>query len=153
MPQWSPPPTRRSRSGSSEKKTTSALEQKAERLLALLKEFQGQGISSILISHKLNEIEQKLHGSTENRELIVADRPDVVYVCGPEPMQRIVVDQCAAAGVPCQVSLERLMACGIGACLSCVVSTTSGLKRACVDGPVFDAKEVCFDASEIPPKH
>ncbi len=45
------------------------------------------------------------------------------------------------------------MACGIGACLSCVVTTSSGLKRACVDGPVFDAEEVLWDASQIPPKH
>lgn len=78
---------------------------------------------------------------------------DMVYACGPEVMQRAVASLCAQANVPCQVSLERLMACGIGACLSCVVTTKSGLKRACVDGPVFDAKEVCWDASEIPPKH
>ncbi|MDO8848513.1 MAG: dihydroorotate dehydrogenase electron transfer subunit [Coriobacteriia bacterium] len=77
-------------------------------------------------------------------------RPDVVYVCGPEPMQRIVVAQAAAAGIPCQVSLERLMACGVGACLSCVVTTVNGRKRACVDGPVFDAAEVLWDPSEDP---
>lgn len=78
---------------------------------------------------------------------------DVVYTCGPEAMQRIVARQASAAGVACQVSLERLMACGIGACLSCVVTTRAGRKRACVDGPVFDAGEVVWDASEIPPKH
>lgn len=78
---------------------------------------------------------------------------DVVFTCGPEAMQRIVAEQAASAGVACQVSLERLMACGIGACLSCVVTTTNGRKRACVDGPVFDAREVVWDASEIPPKH
>ena len=68
-------------------------------------------------------------------------------------MQRAVAGLAAEAGVPCQVSLERLMACGIGACLSCVVSTRDGLKRACVDGPVFDAEEVVWDASQTPPKH
>ncbi len=59
--------------------------------------------------------------------LLAEDRFDVVYVCGPEAMaahrRRA---GCAAAGVPCQVSLERLMACGVGACLSCVVTTTDG---------------------------
>lgn len=80
-------------------------------------------------------------------ELIAADTPDVVYVCGPEPMQRIAAQKAADAGVPCQVSLERLMACGVGACLSCVVDTTSGLQRACVDGPVFDAAEVVWASS------
>lgn len=85
--------------------------------------------------------------------LLKTERFDIVYTCGPEPMQRIVAAQAADAGVPCQVSLERLMACGIGACLSCVVATRDGQRRACVDGPVFDAEEVLFDAKEIPPKH
>jgi dihydroorotate dehydrogenase electron transfer subunit len=85
--------------------------------------------------------------------LLAQDRPDVVYACGPEAMSRTVAAQAAAAGVPCQVSLERLMACGIGACLSCVVTTSRGRKRACVDGPVFDAEEVCWDGNEVPPRH
>ncbi|MHB1018787.1 MAG: dihydroorotate dehydrogenase electron transfer subunit [Coriobacteriia bacterium] len=83
-------------------------------------------------------------------ELLERERPDVVYVCGPEPMQRIVADQCAEAGVPCQVSLERLMACGVGACLSCMVVTRDGQKRACVDGPVFDAADVVWDSVTDP---
>jgi dihydroorotate dehydrogenase electron transfer subunit len=78
---------------------------------------------------------------------------DVVCVCGPEIMERAVSAQAAEAGVACRVSLERLMACGIGACLSCVVTTTEGRKRACVDGPVFDASELVWDTAEIPPKH
>lgn len=86
-------------------------------------------------------------------ELMASDRPDIVYVCGPEPMSRVVVGQAKDAGVPCQVSLERLMACGVGACLSCVVSTISGRKRACVDGPVFDAYEVLWDVAEDPEEH
>ena len=85
--------------------------------------------------------------------LLAEERFDVVFTCGPEPMQRIVAELAAASGIPCQVSLERLMGCGIGACLSCVVTTHDGLKRACVDGPVFDAREVVWDASETPPKH
>lgn len=85
--------------------------------------------------------------------LLATERFDVVYVCGPEVMERAVARQAMTAGASCQLSLERLMACGIGACLSCVVTTRDGMKRACVDGPVFSAEEVCFDASEIPPKH
>lgn len=85
--------------------------------------------------------------------LIADDRPDVVYACGPEAMERAVAALAGAAGVPCQVSLERLMACGVGACLSCVVSTTRGRLRACVDGPVFDAEEVLWEAHEVPPRH
>lgn len=87
-------------------------------------------------------------------ESLLADEAlDVVYTCGPEPMQRIVASQAAAAGVPCQVSLERLMACGIGACLSCVVRTTGGLKKACVDGPVFDAAVIEWEPAERVPEH
>ncbi|MCE5191103.1 MAG: dihydroorotate dehydrogenase electron transfer subunit [Actinomycetia bacterium] len=82
-----------------------------------------------------------------------AERPDVVYACGPEAMARIVAAHAAGADVPCQVSLERLMACGVGACLSCVVATTEGQRRACVEGPVFDAERVIWDATGIPPKH
>lgn len=85
--------------------------------------------------------------------LLDSENFDVVYTCGPEIMERAVIAQCKERSVPCQVSLERLMACGIGACLSCVVTTSTGLKRACVDGPVFNAEEVLFDATEIPPKH
>lgn len=85
--------------------------------------------------------------------LIAEDRPDVVCVCGPEVMARAVAKQAADTGAACKVSLERLMACGVGACLSCVVTTVHGRKRACCDGPVFDAEEVCWDGSEVPPRH
>lgn len=71
---------------------------------------------------------------------------DYIATCGPEPMQRIVAELANAAGIACEVSLERRMACGVGACLSCVVTTTGGLERACVDGPVFDAERVIWNA-------
>ena len=82
--------------------------------------------------------------------LIEDDRPDAVYSCGPEVMSRTVARIADESGVACQVSLERLMACGIGACLSCVVTTSDGQARACVDGPVFDAAELSWDAGERP---
>jgi dihydroorotate dehydrogenase electron transfer subunit len=78
------------------------------------------------------------------RELLATGGFDYLATCGPEPMQRILADLAYAAGTPCEVSLERRMACGIGACLSCVVDTTEGKKRACVNGPVFDAREVLW---------
>jgi dihydroorotate dehydrogenase electron transfer subunit len=88
-----------------------------------------------------------------SERLIAEDRPSLVCACGPETMARTVAAQAAGAGIGCQVSLERLMACGIGACLSCVVTTAHGRARACVDGPVFDAADVVWDASEVPPGH
>ena len=69
---------------------------------------------------------------------------DYVACCGPEPLMKIVAGMADAAGVFCEVSMERRMACGVGACLSCVVDTTAGKRRACVDGPVFCASEVVW---------
>lgn len=69
---------------------------------------------------------------------------DYLAVCGPEPLMRIVADMGAKAGVQTQVSMEKRMACGVGACLSCVVDTISGKRRSCVDGPIFDAREVVW---------
>ncbi|MCL2881450.1 MAG: dihydroorotate dehydrogenase electron transfer subunit [Coriobacteriia bacterium] len=78
-------------------------------------------------------------------ELLATQHFDVAYVCGPEVMQAPVARLCAQHGLRCYVSLERRMACGIGACAGCVVKTTSGLKGVCMLGPIFDAEEVCWD--------
>jgi len=74
-----------------------------------------------------------------------ADRPDQVYCCGPEVMMRAVADLCSAAQVPCWLSLESPMACGFGACFSCVTKVRIDedpgwdYRRTCVEGPVFSA--------------
>ena len=77
-------------------------------------------------------------------DMIADNDYDLVCCCGPEPLMRIVADMAEVAQVPCQVSLEKRMACGIGACLSCVVDTVEGRRRSCVDGPVFDARKVVW---------
>ena len=69
---------------------------------------------------------------------------DYVAVCGPEPLMRIVSKMALDAGVRCEVSMEKRMACGVGACLSCVVDTVDGKRRSCVDGPIFDARKVVW---------
>ena len=71
---------------------------------------------------------------------------DSVAACGPAPMMARVAAMCAAAQVPCQVSLEARMACGVGACLVCACATVQGNRRVCADGPVFDATEVVWHA-------
>lgn len=76
--------------------------------------------------------------------LLSTEAWDCVYACGPEPVMRITASLAQKAGAACQVSMERRMACGIGACLSCVVDTVEGKRRACVDGPVFDAEKVVW---------
>ena len=77
-------------------------------------------------------------------ELLATRAYDYVAVCGPPLMERSVALPAIEHGVTCEVSMERLMACGVGACLGCVVETRDGLKRCCVDGPVFDASEVIW---------
>jgi dihydroorotate dehydrogenase electron transfer subunit len=76
--------------------------------------------------------------------LLAAGGFEYVATCGPQAMQQAVAALAAQAGARCDVSLERRMACGVGACLSCVVKTRLGQARVCAEGPVFDAAEVVW---------
>lgn len=67
-----------------------------------------------------------------------------VFTCGPEIMMRQVAFEAMARNLICEVSFERRMACGLGACLSCSIDTSQGRKKVCKDGPVFNASEVFF---------
>ncbi len=68
---------------------------------------------------------------------------DAVAVCGPTPMMRAVASICAGRGIPCEVSLENMMACGLGACLCCVEDTKDkGNVCVCTDGPVFNINKL-----------
>ena len=58
--------------------------------------------------------------------------------CGPEVMMKKVIDMCKEKNVGVYVSMEKHMACGVGACLGCTCKTKEGNKRTCKDGPVFD---------------
>jgi dihydroorotate dehydrogenase electron transfer subunit len=78
-----------------------------------------------------------------------SDLPCRIVCCGPEPMMKAAAQVAGELGVPCQVSLESPMACGIGVCFSCVakVRDESGhwdYRRTCVEGPVFDAARIEF---------
>jgi dihydroorotate dehydrogenase electron transfer subunit len=69
-----------------------------------------------------------------------------VYACGPVPMLRAVARVAEQHGRPCQVSFEARMACGVGACLSCVIPTDTGYQRVCTEGPAFPAESVIWTA-------
>jgi NAD(P)H-flavin reductase len=73
------------------------------------------------------------------REQLDRDANVTVYSCGPPPMLEAVRALCAERDTPAQLALESGMACGYGACFGCVVGTTDGYVRLCVDGPVIDA--------------
>ena len=78
-------------------------------------------------------------------EKLISGRPAAdIYACGPEPMLKAVAKIAGKNNLSAQLSLEAHMACGIGACLGCVVNTTSGLKRVCKEGPVFMADELIW---------
>jgi dihydroorotate dehydrogenase electron transfer subunit len=69
-----------------------------------------------------------------------------IFSCGPHPMLEAVARLAKEYNLPCQVSMEEFMACGVGGCAGCVVEvqTEAGpaMKRVCVDGPVFDARQL-----------
>ena len=67
---------------------------------------------------------------------------DMVFCCGPEILMQKIAAACSAADLPCCLSLEKKMACGVGACLGCTIHTKNGNRRCCADGPVFNAKEL-----------
>ncbi|MRR33503.1 dihydroorotate dehydrogenase electron transfer subunit [bacterium] len=77
-----------------------------------------------------------------------------VFACGPEPMLQALATICAKHGICCQVSLEANMACGVGACLGCVVKGGSHSEAApdyrcvCKEGPVFDAAELSWNQAK-----
>ncbi len=79
-----------------------------------------------------------------NLLLTVDCRLSTIYACGPKQMLKALTQISKQYNIPAQVSLESHMACGIGACLGCVVNTSGGFKRVCKDGPVFKAEEIIW---------
>jgi len=80
------------------------------------------------------------------------DSSAVVYSCGPDAMMHATADLAEQYNIPCQVCLERMMACGMGTCQSCVVrirdaSDPKGwvYRLCCTDGPVFDSRVVIWE--------
>ena len=76
--------------------------------------------------------------------------PDRVFCCGPEPMMHAVQNICLREQIPHWLSLESPMACGFGACFSCVVPLRQedgswDYKRSCVEGPVFEGEKLIFE--------
>ena len=86
----------------------------------------------------------RVTGLLENMLPGKAQTDPALYGCGPKPMLKAMAGVCSKYGIPAQISLESHMACGIGACLGCVVQTKAGFKRVCKEGPVFRADEVVW---------
>lgn len=90
------------------------------------------------------------HHGVVTRLVEMHGRPEHLVGCGPEPMLHALRDLAQRWEVPCHLSLETPMACGVGICFSCVtkVRTPDGwdYRRVCIDGPIFDAAELAWDS-------
>ena len=101
----------------------------------------------IYLMDELKEYVNEVHISTNTgkhghkgfvTDILKAEDYDTVLCCGPEVMMKKVIDICKEKNVNIYVSMEKHMACGVGACLVCTCKTKDGNKRTCKDGPIFD---------------
>ena len=74
----------------------------------------------------------------------VSKQYDALLACGPIPMLEALAEYAHSKNLPCQVSMEERMACGVGACKGCVVKTVVGYQVCCAYGPVYDSREVIW---------
>lgn len=82
-------------------------------------------------------------GFVTNHSILSAEKFDLIATCGPKPMMKAVAAWARAAGCACEVSLENMMACGVGACLCCVEKDGEGHNVCvCKEGPVFNSKKL-----------
>lgn len=83
-------------------------------------------------------------GFVTNHSVLVSEHFDHISTCGPKPMMMAVAHYARKASIPCEASLENMMACGVGACLCCVEKTTEGNLCVCKEGPVFDTRRLLW---------
>lgn len=113
----------------------------------------------IYLTHEIGQYTDEVYVSTNTgkhghkgfvTDLLDVQNYDTVLCCGPEIMMKKVIDMCKENNIKtCDnnkvnvyVSMEKHMACGVGACLVCTCKTKDGNKRTCKDGPVFDGNYV-----------
>lgn len=97
-----------------------------------------RGMSTDILNTFLSKMEHKAHLA--------------IYACGPHAMLAAVSRIAAGHSIPCYVSMEERMACGLGACMGCSIPMKAGgYKRACKEGPVFDAREIDWSEHVVLP--
>ncbi len=118
----------------------------------------GRSLDDLLCHENFSDMGMTVHLTTDDgsggekglvtvplERVIKKASPDVICACGPEPMLKAVAQMAKAYGIPCQLSLETVMACGLGACLGCALEGEpheEKYKHVCADGPIFDAKAI-----------
>jgi len=119
--------------------------------LFYLELFEGLGVRLVLATEDGSRGERGRITVPLDRALGEARDLDVrLYACGPEPMLAAVAHLAARHGRACEVSVERVMGCGLGGCYSCVVPALDAggrqhFVRSCVGGPVFDAASLVWE--------
>lgn len=109
--------------------------------LLLLDEF--RGIGDVLTATDDGSSGEK--GFAHQHSALSGSGPwSIIYCCGPAPMMKGVAAAAKKAGVACEVSLENMMACGLGACLCCVEKTVRGNVCVCTEGPVFNINDLTW---------
>ena len=108
--------------------------------LLMLSEFEKYG--RVLVTTEDGSMGEK--GFVTNHSVLQKETFDMIQVCGPTPMMKAVARYAREKGIECEVSLENLMACGLGACLCCVEKTTEGNLCVCKEGPVFNIKRLLW---------
>lgn len=105
--------------------------------------------SRVLISTDDGSLGQKGSIITLLNDSILEQKPDLILACGPIPMLKAMQQTAEHFDIPCQISLEERMGCGVGGCLvcSCAIGHKDDweYKKVCMDGPVFWSKEVMLD--------
>lgn len=84
-------------------------------------------------------------GFATDHSILSREHFDMIATCGPKPMMQAVARYAITAQIPCEASLENMMACGLGACLCCVEKTRTGHLCVCKDGPVFNVADLTGD--------
>ncbi|MDR0981695.1 MAG: dihydroorotate dehydrogenase electron transfer subunit [Culturomica sp.] len=94
----------------------------------------------------LHTTEDGSYGETgyPTQHSVLAENFDGIYCCGPEAMMKAVARYATQKNIECEVSLENMMACGLGACLCCVTETKEGNKCVCTEGSVFNIKDLTW---------
>lgn len=110
--------------------------------LLMLDEFKKYG--RVFLTTEDGSVGEK--GFVTNHSILQQEQFDRISTCGPTPMMKAVARLAREKGVDCEVSLENLMACGLGACLCCVEKTTEGNLCVCKEGPVFNINRLLWQS-------
>lgn len=122
---------------------------RTQKELLCFKEFERAGVEIWAATDDGSFGEKGLVTDLLKKKILEPSPGQVLLVCGPTPMLKAVRSWAVRKRIPCQLSLEAHMACGLGACLGCVVARKEGpgfvYAKVCQEGPVFDAHEVLWD--------